>query len=50
MIETIIQKQPGQIYRIDKFKLPQSARDEFMQKVQIDRKILIVLQELDSWI
>ncbi len=29
----IIQQQPGQVYRIDKFQVPEAARAEFIQNV-----------------
>ncbi len=44
MIETTIQQRQGQIYRIDKFKVPQPARHEFIQGVQLTHQLLRPLQ------
>ena len=30
----------GQVYRIDKFKVPESAQDEFIQKVQVTHEFI----------
>jgi hypothetical protein len=43
MIEAIVQQHPGQVYRIDKFKVPKPARDEFMQKVRITHQFIKLL-------
>lgn len=43
MIEGIIQQHPGQVYRIDKFKAPKPARDEFVQKVRITHEFIKTL-------
>ncbi|HEY9641026.1 MAG TPA: antibiotic biosynthesis monooxygenase [Coleofasciculaceae cyanobacterium] len=44
MIETTIQQRQGQIYRIDKFKVPEPARHEFLQAVQLTHQLLRALQ------
>jgi heme-degrading monooxygenase HmoA len=43
MVEAIIQQRSGQIYRIDKFKVPKSARNEFIQGMQITHQLLRTL-------
>ncbi|OWY64965.1 antibiotic biosynthesis monooxygenase [cyanobacterium TDX16] len=40
MIETTIQQRQGQIYRIDKFKVPKPTRHEFIQGVQLTHQLL----------
>lgn len=40
MIEAIAQQYSEQVYRIDKFKAPQPARDEFLQKVRITHQFI----------
>ncbi|MFN8457522.1 MAG: antibiotic biosynthesis monooxygenase family protein [Anaerolineae bacterium] len=40
MLEVNIQQHPGQLYRIDKFKVPPTARAEFLQKVQLTHAVL----------
>lgn len=42
MTETIAQH-PKPVYRIDKFKVPKSARDEFIQKVRITHEFIQTL-------
>ncbi|MGI0025915.1 MAG: antibiotic biosynthesis monooxygenase, partial [Nitrososphaera sp.] len=42
-IEAIIRQHPGQAYRIDKFKVPKPARDEFIQKVRITHEFIKTL-------
>ncbi len=44
MIETAIQQGQGPIYRIDKLKVPQLARHEFIQGVQLTHQLLRPLQ------
>ncbi|MBI1880408.1 MAG: SDR family NAD(P)-dependent oxidoreductase [Chloroflexi bacterium] len=39
-VEAIIQQYPGQIYRIDKFKVPKPARAEFIQRVRIPHEFI----------
>ncbi len=40
MQETNLPQYPGQLYRIDKFKVPASARAEFLQKVRLTHAVL----------
>lgn len=43
MLESIIQQHPGQLYRIDKFTVPDPARAEFIDKVCITHELLKTL-------
>lgn len=43
MIEALIRQHPGQVYRVDKFKVPKPARDEFIQKVRITHEFIKTL-------
>jgi heme-degrading monooxygenase HmoA len=40
MSEAIIQQHPRQVYRIDKFRVPKPARDEFIQKVRLTHEFI----------
>lgn len=40
MKETSIPQQSGQVYRVDKFKVPESAWAEFIQKVRLTHAVL----------
>ncbi len=40
MSEVSRHQHPGQVYRIDKFKVPPAARAEFLQKVRLTHQVL----------
>lgn len=43
MLPSISQQHPGQLYRIDKFRVPAPARTEFLGKVRITHELLRTL-------
>ncbi len=43
MTQPMIQQQPAQVYRIDKFQVPAAAQTEFLQKVQTTHALLKTL-------